>query len=906
MNIFQKIFFLVTTLLISSVLPQQSETISLDFRKRSLPFGLEEKIPKEKPIVGLALSGGGARAISQIGVLKALEENGIEFEIIVGTSMGSIIGGLYSIGYSINELETIVASTDWDNLLTLGGDKKRRDLFIDQKITEDRAIFSLRLDGFNIILPTAFNEGQRLSNHLYLLTKLAPINTTENFDNLKYKFRAVCTDLENGEPFVVDKGPLSKSMRASSSVTFFLEPVNWDGRVLIDGGLLSNIPVDITKETGAEFIIAVNTTSPLHTIEQIDAPWIIADQVVSIPMKKLNEIQLEDADYVITPNLNDFPSTRFTDIDSLINLSYLQTQKEVKELKRSIESKFNENVNPNLKYYKNVIFENKTDEDLTGYRNKYIALDSVSSSMLKKDLIELYESGKYENIAIDVTTLQDTTLLEFKYNLNPVIQTAAAIGITKLDIQIIEKILSGLDGEFYDENKIVIAISKILRLYRKSGFLLADIKEIDFDDITGNLMLYFDEGLISKISVEGNFTKENLIRRELPINEGDYFQYGVVKEGLDNLTSSGFFKDILLLVREENEKNTLIISVDEKPSGILRFGFLADETYNAQFSLDIREENIFGSGTEAGIFMYGGTRNGAIIMEMKNHRVLDTYLTYNLSTYYKFSDIGVYSDKPSDTEKSFSRMKIGEYVQSNYGLSLSVGTQIEKFGNLIFTGKYQIDEIFSSQGDVVQDYITKVVSLGVKATVDNMDQYPYPLSGLHFTGFYETAQSFLGGDESFTSIGMDLRYFMKIDNRSTLVPRVIVGFGDNTMPLSQQFLLGGMTSFFGMRENEFRGRQIFLTSLMYRLKLPFQIFFDTYLKLRYDLGSTWEEQSQIRFKDLRHGFGGIISFDTPIGPAEFAIGRSFLIKSPGNVLSWGEVFFYFSLGYKININPSSF
>jgi NTE family protein len=110
--------------------------------------------------------------------------------------------------------------------------------------------------------------------------------------------------------------------------------------------------------------------------------------------------------------------------------------------------------------------------------------------------------------------------------------------------------------------------------------------------------------------------------------------------------------------------------------------------------------------------------------------------------------------------------------------------------------------------------------------------------------------------------------------------------------------LGGQESFFGMRDNEFRGRQIFLTSLMYRYKLPFIIFFDTYLKARYDLGSTWEQQEQIRFKDLRHGIGGSVSFDTPIGPAEFAVGRSFLLKKdqPG-VVSWGDVLFYFSIGY---------
>jgi NTE family protein len=126
-----------------------------------------------------------------------------------------------------------------------------------------------------------------------------------------------------------------------------------------------------------------------------------------------------------------------------------------------------------------------------------------------------------------------------------------------------------------------------------------------------------------------------------------------------------------------------------------------------------------------------------------------------------------------------------------------------------------------------------------------------------------------------------------------------MGFGDKTLPLSQQYSLGGQNSFFGMRDYEFRGRQIFLSSLEYTAQLPFDIFFDTYFRFRYDLGSTWEEQEQIRFKDLRHGIGGSVSFDTPIGPADFSVGRSFLfIKDlPDNPISWGDVLFYFSIGY---------
>jgi NTE family protein len=114
--------------------------------------------------------------------------------------------------------------------------------------------------------------------------------------------------------------------------------------------------------------------------------------------------------------------------------------------------------------------------------------------------------------------------------------------------------------------------------------------------------------------------------------------------------------------------------------------------------------------------------------------------------------------------------------------------------------------------------------------------------------------------------------------------------------------LGGQYSFFGAHEHEYRGRQVFLASLMYQYKFPFKIFFDTYFWFRYDLGSTWIVQEEIRYKDLKHGIGGTLGFDTPIGPMDFSVGRSFIISKglkEGSFV-WGDVLFYFSIGHAVS------
>jgi NTE family protein len=626
MKLLLKIFILPLLLFFSFSYSQEKKTITLELSTRKLPFGLVEYFPKDKPLIGLALSGGGARALSQIGVLKALDEAGIETNIIVGTSMGSIVGGLYASGLTIDELDSIAINTNWGDMLSINQKKSRSELFIGQKITEDRALFALRLDGLKPVLPTSFSEGQKLSNFLYLLTNQAPVHPGKHFDELWFKYRAVCTDLISGNLVVIENGQLSRAMRASSSVTFFLEPVKWEDKLLVDGGLLSNIPVDITKENGADLIIAVNSTSPLHPREKIDLPWYIADQVISIPMQKLNAMQLSIADFVITPNLDDNSSTDFVNIDSLILLGYESTLPVINNIKAAADSILNSRLSRDEYYINNFNFNNEKEQELSSLLNKYSSYDSVSSVEIKKDMALLYETGKYLSIMMEITEFSDSTILEFNYQLNPVVKSIDAIGINQINNQVINSVLSRLINKPYNSEAVAKTISKILRLYRLKGYLLADFERLDFDEITGNLILIFNEGLISDIEIIGNYSRKSLITRELKIKKGEYIVYHKVKESLENLTNSGFFKDIAMYVVEKDEKNTLVIQVEEKISGILRFGFLVDETYNAQFSIDVRDENIFGTGTEAGLFLYGGASNGAYIFELKNHRILDTYL----------------------------------------------------------------------------------------------------------------------------------------------------------------------------------------------------------------------------------------------------------------------------------------
>lgn len=872
--------FFYTACLSQSLVYNKIET-----RIEKLPFGLSKTVPLHKPTVALVLSGGGARGLAQIGILKAFEEAGIHPDIIVGTSMGSIVGGLYAAGYTAGDLDSIARSTNWSELLSANREGDRRELFVDQKITEDKAIFALRLEGFAPVLPTSINDGQKLLNYLNLLTFQAPIHVKTNFDDLKIKFRAVCTDLLTGAAVQLSSGSLSQAMRASSSVSFLLSPVKIDSLLLVDGGLVANIPVKIAKDLGADFIIAANTTSDLHTEEELYFPWIVADQVVSIPLKILNQDQLKYADQIIKPNLQGREANDFSNIDSLILAGYLAAKPLVDSIIKKINYSSTSEIEASIDSSKIFILANSPD-------GASFTVEKLKQNLEKELMGGIIDSIKYSFINDDS--------VEAFFSFKSIVKHIELDGITVIHKDSVQVIMNDLLNLPFNPEKIVDRIILVLKKYRKAGYSLAELRRLKFDEKSGELYFLFDEGVISEIKIEGNeHTNPFIIRRELPLNVGEHFKYKNIEQGLINLRSTNLFENVTVDVKKNNELNVLILRVQEKIPGILRIGFRLDNEYRAQLSLDIRNENIFGSATELGVLLSGGVRNRNYVLEHKANRMFNTYFTYKINAFYRFNDVIVYQDDPAASQNYFTRSDAGEYRQIFYGASFSTGTQVGKFGNLILQTKYQVDEIKNKRGFSISPYTANIFSFKISTIIDTQNKYPYPDYGLYFTGFYESAQKILGGDVGFSNFGMEYKNYFSITGDHLLAPKIIMGFADKTLPLSEQYSIGGQNSFFGMRENEFRGRQIFIASLEYRYKLPVKIFFETYFKLRYDLGSAWDEQEQIRFKDLRHGLGATLSFDTPIGPADFSIGRSFLFKKnlPGNPISTGEVFFYFSIGF---------
>jgi NTE family protein len=195
----------------------------------------------------------------------------------------------------------------------------------------------------------------------------------------------------------------------------------------------------------------------------------------------------------------------------------------------------------------------------------------------------------------------------------------------------------------------------------------------------------------------------------------------------------------------------------------------------------------------------------------------------------------------------------------------------------------------------------RFASVKFGTNLDTQDRFPFPREGVAIHFFYESAFVKVKSNVGFTKIFFDYENYRTYFGRHTLRPRILFGFADETLPITEQFSLGGQNSFFGLREDDSRGRQFIVASLEYRFHSPWKIFFDTYVKARYDFGSLWAVPEAIRLADLRHGLGLSLAFDTPIGPAEFSVGSSFYFRKDllEHPLSVGPVLFYFSIGYPL-------
>jgi NTE family protein len=277
----------------------------------------------QRPRIGLVLEGGRALGLTHVGVIKWLEENRIPVDVIAGTSMGALIGGIYASGESPDQIDTLLHGIKWNEVLR--GVTPYRDLSFRRK--EDRRDYP---NAFEFGLkqgtqfPSGFNSGQQVG--LILDRVGLPYSEMKSFDELPIPFRCVATDLISGKPYVFDQGSLARAMRASMSLPAFFTPVRDGSHVLVDGGLLDNLPVDVTRQMGADIVIAVHLKiAPLDPKTPLSTVGVLQRSAsVTISINELRS--MEKADIVLTADVERFDPTDYTLFDKIEAEGYKAAQ----------------------------------------------------------------------------------------------------------------------------------------------------------------------------------------------------------------------------------------------------------------------------------------------------------------------------------------------------------------------------------------------------------------------------------------------------------------------------------------------------------------------------------------------------------------------------------------------------
>jgi len=395
----KKIFFLIYIFLVFNF--AYSENIELKMKEdveienlESQIKVLENKIQTIKKLkndknkndlkVALVLSGGGAKGYAHLGALKVLEKENIKIDYIAGTSIGAFIGTLYSIGYTIDEIEKVLDSLNTESFLESGSDLTNLDL--DKKESLKKYSFYINFDNeLNYSLP----KGLRETEELYLTVKnsLKNYENIKNFDNFPIPIRVIATNLNTGETKAFYEGDIAKVLTASMAIPTIFEPVEVNGNLYVDGLVSRNLPVEEAYDMGADLVIASDVGTPVVKKDNYNILSVL-NQMIAIQSSYITKDSKEKATVLISPDIKNISATDTTKRKDLIALGEVATQSQIAKLKEFPKNSSNNRVTKVQKEERNLFVVNKIEYDPTFDKNTVDILNNIFRSLLNKPISE--------------------------------------------------------------------------------------------------------------------------------------------------------------------------------------------------------------------------------------------------------------------------------------------------------------------------------------------------------------------------------------------------------------------------------------------------------------------------------------------------------------------------------------
>lgn len=805
--------------------------------------------------IGIALSGGGARGLAQIGILDELEKAGIEIDLVAGTSMGGIIGGLYAAGLTPAELEAATREIDWGGLFS--DRPSRESQLFTQRAESEGELLSVRFEGAQPRIPTAISTGQRLMNILESLTQVPVFFSHGDFERLNRPLAIVATDIVEGEKVVFTSGSLASAMRATSGVPLAFTPVETQDQLLLDGGLLDPIPTQEARKLGADFVIAVNTTSPLLAKNDITDPVDIANQTTTIMQGPLRREALAAADFVIEPELADAKATDFRDVAGLIEKGRQAARPLLDSLRQALAAM--------AVAHDSVLIDMVVVAD-TPAANAHatgqlagLATEVHSAEEIKRAVYREFGEGRFSRLTYRLTHEREGTLLYVGGDLLPLLVEVQFSGVTAFPDSLLHALVEPYLQQPVTLPRLLELEELLIETYRDHGFDLVRISRASLDAQSGVLSLEFDEGRVTGVSVEGNqSTRWWVATSYFTLKPGDLYSKFKASEGVRRIYASGLFENVRLQLSERAGGVWLTIQVKEKNYTYLKLGARYHEEFHPEAFLKVGYANLGGSGNDLSLYGRFSEWRKHYQSQLRADRIFRTMVTYNLRIYYRNDKIGLFMENEL----------VGHRTDKRWGLKLAIGQQLARLGLIDVTARYEQIRFSVSGEDLRTD--RRVASLSLNLRYDTKDRYTFSTRGRASHLSFEIASDVLGGEEVFQKFEGFIESYQGLTSFLNLHLRGSIGLSAEGLPIYDRFYLGGTRSFIGYRTDQLSGDKYLLGNLDLRFG-PWNNF---YFSARYDIGEVFDRFEQLRFQHFRHSVGAELALSTPLGPIAVAYGRA--------------------------------
>lgn len=416
-----KHFLMVTAILLLAFSSNAQDTIA-EVQTDTVPVVKTDTVApvRHRPKVGVVLSGGGAKGFAHIGALRVIEEAGIPIDYIAGTSMGSIVGGLYAVGYDPDMMQKLCTEQNWD--LIIKDQVPRKFMPLEKRLNERHYLVSLPMKKGKLKINRSMVDGVYVN---MLLTRLTmPAYKDRDFDSLPVPFLCIGTDMLSADPIEFRKGSLAQSIRSSMSIPFLFEPVEYDGYLLCDGGLTNNFPVQNVRAQGCDIIIGVDLEIIKSDPEVLDNSLKVLERLIAVVSQDKSNVARDQCDILIRPDIGKANIMSFNDFSPIINCGEKGARDMFPELKRLADSL--QAIEP----FEPVRHHTQPIDKIMVNDVEVVGVDEYDSKVLKSEfgddfprefdideiettVVKIYSQGYYSNVYYEIIDTPDGNILRF-------------------------------------------------------------------------------------------------------------------------------------------------------------------------------------------------------------------------------------------------------------------------------------------------------------------------------------------------------------------------------------------------------------------------------------------------------------------------------------------------------------